>query len=306
MTKKSKLVKKGDSMVIRKAEMEDICAIKEIEREAFSKYLNIDFNRKTENIEIHIEICNGGVFVAEEESRINGFIYARALGKIGWIGTFAVKSDMQGKGVGSKLLQRAIGYLEDAGCDVIGLETLNTAYKNIEIYLKCGFKPLKPSFQLGRKVEKVLNHDYTSNFNEKAISKLADEILKGYNPSVVFNNSVKNNWGEIIELRNENCYGAALLEFLPKLEAEKRGTLTVNSLLINENVESKINKAIEVINWYAYEKGYDNIEYFVNAENDLILRELLKNGFKIKNSRIRMVLKGEYLPSGVECSRWIM
>lgn len=294
-------------MIIRKAEEKDLEDIKEIEKESFSIYLNTDFNRKIENIRINYEICEGGLFVAEIESQIKGFIFARELGKIGWIGTFAVSDKMQKRGIGKELLKKAIEYLESSGCEIIGLETLNTAFKNIEIYLKSGFQAIKPSFQLTRKTEESENYSYISNLNEKYVEILSNKVLRGYNPIKIFKSATNMKWGETIEFKEGNdCFGVALLEFMPKLENEKKGTLTVNTLLIDESDETKIKNTIKEINAYAVINGFESIDIFLNSENENMLKILLCNGFRIKNSRIRMLIKGGYEPEGIECSRWIM
>lgn len=294
-------------MRIRKAELKDIEEIKEIEKEAFSKYLNFYFSRRIDNLKINFEICNGGLFVEEEDGHINGFIFARALGSIGWIGTFAVKSTEQGKGVGKRLLNTAIEYLKNEKCEIIGLETLNTAFKNIEIYLKNDFLPIAPSLQLSKKVEEIKIVEVSANYDSEFIQDLAKKILKGYNPIAAFKNAFDNNWGKVLEFKQEDFrFGAALLEFKPKLDTEKEGSLTVHTLLIDEISESKIKIALRDIYSYAYSNGFENIDIFVNSSNALILKMLIEDGFSIKNSRVRMLLKGKYEPQGVECSRWIM
>jgi len=80
---------------------------------------------------------NHKAFVAELDNRIVGFVYIMQCspwsvdGDYFWIQGIAIKSDMQGKGIGTKLLEHIEKYGKEKGVEYI---TLNTGVKRIDAH----------------------------------------------------------------------------------------------------------------------------------------------------------------------------
>ena len=116
--------------------------IREIEERDYPEVLAI-WNKElgngyltAENFSSHHEKFKGNenykAFVAEWENHVAGFIYIMQYapwaveGEQFWIQGIAVKNDMQGKGIGTKLLQHIENYGNEKGVEYI---TLNTGFK---------------------------------------------------------------------------------------------------------------------------------------------------------------------------------
>ena len=116
--------------------------VREIEERDYPDVLGIwnneigNQNFTVENIASHHNRFKGNenykAFVAELENRIVGFVYIMQYAPWGvegeqfWIQGIAVKNDMQGKGIGTKLLEHIEKYGRAKGIKHI---TLNTGFK---------------------------------------------------------------------------------------------------------------------------------------------------------------------------------
>jgi ribosomal protein S18 acetylase RimI-like enzyme len=143
-------------MEIRRFRPSDRQILKDITVEAFNG-VSIDQNiekmhgiiggtdwkwRKARHIEADIEANAPGIFVAEEDGRVVGYITARldeATG-IGWIPNMAVTVGGRGKGVGKALLAAALKYLKESGMKYAKIETLEQNKIGSAFFPRVGFK----------------------------------------------------------------------------------------------------------------------------------------------------------------------
>ena len=94
-----------------------------------------------ENFSSHHDRFKGNenykAFVAELENKVVGILYVMKYAPWGtdseqfWIQCIAVKSDMQGKGIGTKLLEHLEKYSKEIG---VGYITLNTGFKRTDAH----------------------------------------------------------------------------------------------------------------------------------------------------------------------------
>src|SRR5688572_7800211 len=76
-----------------------------------------------------------GCFVAEsEDGTLAGGLFCFVWGDVGWFGSLAVAPEFQGQGVGQRLSQAAVDYLQAQGCRRIGLETWPTLALTQHLY----------------------------------------------------------------------------------------------------------------------------------------------------------------------------
>ena len=288
--------------MIRNVEGEDLETLLILDKLAFTEIFGEKFNRDSKILKNNFEISNGGAFLFENDGEILGFIFSRVLGKFGWIGTIVVHPNHQNKGIGKDLIDKAITFLEEKGCETIGLETMNSLYKNIEVYLRYGFYSITPSFQLGKTIDDK-QENYELKVDDDLLKTLGNTALSGYDPTLIYENAVKNSWGEVIKISD---FAIALLEKTPKFDKTGNKILTVYSLIVDENSSEKITKSLNAINYYAKNHGFQSINFYLNSANSHMLQTMLKEAYYIKDSRTRMLIKGDYNPNSPECSRWIM
>jgi ribosomal protein S18 acetylase RimI-like enzyme len=108
--------------------------------------------RKARHIEQDCAANPGGVFVAEEDGRIIGYITTvldRGADK-GRIPNFAVDASMRGRGIGRLLIQHALEYFRREGLAFAMIETMTHNPIGQHLYPSCGFE------EIGRQIHYAL------------------------------------------------------------------------------------------------------------------------------------------------------
>lgn len=97
--------------------------------------------RKKRQIEADIEACHEGIFVAEIDGNVVGYITSRldVEDKIGWIPNLAVLPAYQGQGLGKQLMQAALDNFRKEGMKLAKIETLEQNEVGARFYPKAGF-----------------------------------------------------------------------------------------------------------------------------------------------------------------------
>ena len=97
--------------------------------------------RKARHVDEDIEASPDGVFVAEEEGKVLGYISTRLdreAGK-GRIPNLAVDKAAQGRGIGRKLIEHALDYFRREGMAFAMIETMVNNPVGQHLYPSCGF-----------------------------------------------------------------------------------------------------------------------------------------------------------------------
>ena len=97
--------------------------------------------RKARHVDEDVEANAVGVFVAEENGEILGYISTRLdheTGK-GRIPNLAVDKEARGKGVGRRLIEHATDYLRQQGMTFVMIETMVNNPVGQHLYPSCGF-----------------------------------------------------------------------------------------------------------------------------------------------------------------------
>ena len=98
--------------------------------------------RKKRHIDADAAINAAGIFVAEEDGQIVGYISTRIdpATKVGGIPNFAVLPAYQQRGIGSRLLEEAVAYLAAEGMRYARIETLAQNEVGAHFYPNFGFQ----------------------------------------------------------------------------------------------------------------------------------------------------------------------
>jgi ribosomal protein S18 acetylase RimI-like enzyme len=98
-------------------------------------------DRKRAHVDADIAAHPEGIFVAEEDGRIVGWVSTRVDERIrtGWIINLAVHPDAQGHGLGRALIEAALAHLRDAGMEYAGIATLEQNERTRRWYPEMGF-----------------------------------------------------------------------------------------------------------------------------------------------------------------------
>ncbi len=110
--------------------------------------------RTDENILAFLHSDPEGAFVAVDE--VAGMVatsFSHVWGRTGWVGPLSVLPSYQARGIGKDLLKTSLNYLEDRGCEDIGLETMPENATNLGMYMKVGLRPEGLVLMLSKKIE---------------------------------------------------------------------------------------------------------------------------------------------------------
>lgn len=98
--------------------------------------------RKKRHVDGDIDANAEGIFVAEEDGEVLGYISTRVdrETKIGWIPNFSVLPGHQKKGIGRQLAEAALDYMKGQGMEFARIETMAKNQVGLHFYPKLGFK----------------------------------------------------------------------------------------------------------------------------------------------------------------------
>jgi ribosomal protein S18 acetylase RimI-like enzyme len=110
--------------------------------------------RKTRHIDDDVRANPAGVFVAESEGQVIGYITAlidREAGK-GRIPNLAVAAEFRGRGLGRQLIEHALDYFRREGLAYAMIETMAQNEAGQHLYPACGFVEVARQVHFARKV----------------------------------------------------------------------------------------------------------------------------------------------------------
>lgn len=98
--------------------------------------------RKADHIDDDCSANPSGVFVAEREGLILGYITTRvdALNARGRIPNMAVTAETRGLGLGRRLIEHALEYFRSLGLQIAVIETMDSNEVGQHLYPSCGFE----------------------------------------------------------------------------------------------------------------------------------------------------------------------
>ena len=143
------------AVVIRLYRPEDLPRLKEITVEAFEG-VSIDRNieqtfgrvgdrdwgwRKARHVEADARRYPAGIFVAEVDGRVAGYIstWIDRESRVGHIPNLALTAADRGRGIGRRLIERALSHFRTAGLAVARIETLDQNSVGQRLYPSLGF-----------------------------------------------------------------------------------------------------------------------------------------------------------------------
>ena len=110
--------------------------------------------RKARHIDDDVAANAAGIFVAEFEGRVVGYITTlldRAAGK-GRIPNLAVSADVRGQGIGRALIEHAVEYFQREGMAYAMIETMAQNEIGQHLYPSCGFVEVARQVHFARKL----------------------------------------------------------------------------------------------------------------------------------------------------------
>ena len=259
-----------------------------------------------------------GCFAAEENGDLVGYVFSHIWGSLGWIGTFGVSPENRGRGIGKKLLVRSIKHLESNGCTTIGLETRPESSYNLGLYFRHGFRPTYLTLETERK---ITNHPAKGEFVEWSKLERDDRVIlankfrtmchlvrPGLDYVKMGISRVMNNEGEMLAFGDKkHPRGFAVVRFAPKFTGENHTKAVVEAMVVNPGSEKKFVQMIEILDVLARKWNRRNLVLPVNSGDWDVLKRLVRSGFLMRRSMLRMIYKERvHERRGVDLSLWAM
>ena len=110
--------------------------------------------RKARHIDEDVAANSTGVFVAETQGRIAGYISTRVdrEGSKGRIPNLAVTAEFRGQGLGRRLIEHALDYFRREGLAYAMIETMAQNEVGQHLYPACGFVEVARQVHFARKL----------------------------------------------------------------------------------------------------------------------------------------------------------
>lgn len=315
---------------IRNMHTDDVDAVRHIDAAAFNAWWLQVKGQETEllprthaNVLACLEKDPDGSFVAEEDDQIVGFIFARTWGRVCWGGTFAVLPEYQRRGIGKRLIDACLAYLRQEPNRVIGLETMPDSPRNLTLYMRYEFQPRLPSFVLKKSLNTTTPNNKTwlpcwsaadGNTRERWLIELQDttmQILPGYDYTREIVSTERHKFGETLVLTKDGkAIGLSIIWLVSHREKPATGWAHIDIAALHPahtNAEG-LDEIIEASEAFARAHDKQILTVKVNARHTWALEQLLARGYRVWQSRIRMVLRttdeGPTTDSYVNLSRW--
>jgi len=95
----------------------------------------------------------GAMLWRDAAGDLAGFSMVHQAGAEGWLGPIAVRTALQGSGLGTRMVRNGIAWLQRRGATTIGLETMPRTVENIAFYSRLGLAPGHLTINMTRDLE---------------------------------------------------------------------------------------------------------------------------------------------------------
>ncbi|MGN8550985.1 UNVERIFIED_CONTAM: GNAT family N-acetyltransferase [Microbacterium sp. SLM126] len=135
----------ADDIDIRPIAEEDAGETLTLQRAAFVQealiYDSVQMPPLTQSLEeLRAELVENLGCVARDDGRMVGAVRARADGELLLVGRLAIAPDVQGRGIGSRLLEAVERRGREAGCREAELFTGSLSEANLRLYARTGYR----------------------------------------------------------------------------------------------------------------------------------------------------------------------
>jgi GNAT superfamily N-acetyltransferase len=242
------------------------------------------------------------------------FNFAHALGTEGWMGPLAVRDDLQGQGMGHRIVEAGVAHLKHAGCTTIGLETMPRTMDNIGFYASMGFVPAPLTITVtmdgvAGPAPHLLGH--TGSAEREALLQECAALLAAVRPGADYTRelvlTLRHGLGDVVlHVSDEGrLRGFALYHEIPLVEGRSREELRVLKLVVDDARE--LPALMQAVRAQARRSGTLRAALRVQGEFPDALRVLVAHGARVRWTDLRMTLSGYAevaARGGVAISNW--
>lgn len=244
------------------------------------------------------DAAEGALVWRDERGAIAAFNMIHRSGAEGWMGPLAVRSDLQGEGLGGVVVREGIRRLEAAGARVIGLETMPRTVENIGFYSRLGFRPGHLTVSIARDLDQS-----TASAGEllsradrpaalAACGALTEACCPGTDYSRVIGLTLEHGLGDVTMLIEQGALsGFALWHAAPLTEGRPRDELRVLKLVARDL--GAFGRLIQAVEGAARHAKAHRVSIRCQTANGSAYGALLDAGYAVHWTDLRMTLAGK-------------
>lgn len=270
-----------------------------------------------------------GNFVAESAGgALAGFVFSRTWGSVGWFGTLAVRTHLQGSGIGKALVSRVAEHLR-LRADAVGLETMPESGTNIGLYARQGFTLSHPTVILelslireaerlkGLRAEDIVPWGSADARTRRRFSRDVRDIGDAIFPGLDYTRDLaavhEHKLGKTLLALSSggDLEGFAVLRTAPfrELDASGRGYLHILAVRPGANAERVLRDLLRQAWTAATMLGLGRLVTGVSSRYPDAIDLMLRNGFRAVRAAVRMIHRSSSPEiftesSAVNVSRW--
>lgn len=257
---------------------------------------------------------DGALCWRDERGRIAAFNMVHHSGTEGWMGPLCVRTDLQGAGLGKRIVQSGMSWLRRHDAKVIGLETMPRTMDNIGFYSNLGFIPghltvtLTLDAAAGDQAPTLLSGlaDAGKHDALEACRRLTATVKPGYDFSRELELTDRLSLGDTVLLGDHaSPRGFALCHGAPLVEGRAREELRVLKLVLARRTE--LAPLLGALTDHARRLGARRLAVRLQGGYDDAYRTMIALGARVRWTDLRMSAYGwmESAPDdGMVLSNW--
>ena len=259
--------------------------------------------------------ANGGALLwRDDRGEIAAFNVVHRSGREGWMGPLAVRPDLQGTGVGKRVVRAGITWLQEAKAGTIGLETMPRTMDNIGFYSSLGLVPGRLTITVtvdaahGERPPSLLSR-LTPDERDHAVvecRELLNGLLDGYDFTRELLLTHELGLGDTVIFRAAgSVVGYALCHTVPLVEGRAREETRVLKLVLAHARDLPL--AVSDLADYARRTSTRRVAFRVQTDYASSYRDIISLGGRVRWTDLRMTLDGYPEPiasEGLVFSNW--
>jgi GNAT superfamily N-acetyltransferase len=244
----------------------------------------------------------GAMLWRDTHGKIAAFNLSHVSGTEGWMGPLAVREEMQGRGLGRRIVSAGIEHLRRAGCRTVGLETMPRTMENIGFYARLGFVPSSMTITITMEafggdaaMPELLS---TTGALARAeliaeCARLTDRVLPGSDYTREIECTLRHALGDLALLRDAQgaVSGFALFHDVPLVEGRSREEMRALKVVLAE--ESDLPRLATLLRAQARRSSTLRVALRMQGEYGSAFAALVRVGARVRWTDLRMILAAD-------------
>jgi GNAT superfamily N-acetyltransferase len=260
------------------------------------------------------DAAEGALLWRDAQRQIIAFNMVHRSGTEGWMGPLCVRPAYQGAGLGRRIVQEGIRWLQAQGATVIGLETMPRTVDNIGFYSRLGFVPgpltITLTLDAALTDEQPVLYSRLSGLERDQLLPACRALTSALLPGTDYTREIELTHaltlGDTVVLGTvARPIGYAVCHTASLVEGRSRDELRVLKLVVPDRAEMP--RMLDTLCTVARESGVSRLAVRLQMDYGDVYRLLIARGAQVRWTDLRMSLTGyeeRVPPLGVVLSNW--